>query len=129
MIQIRMNAFETNSSSTHTITLCSTDMYERWCNNDDVYFDSYKDELVTREQCDEKEFLRDEKIRKCLKDEPIEYVDDEERDEIEDCRYSDMRYLTVDDYEQRFEYEESYECKRNINGVDVVAFGYYGYDC
>ena len=30
MIQIRRNVFETNSSSTHSITLCSVEDYNAW---------------------------------------------------------------------------------------------------
>lgn len=30
MIQIRFNVFETNSSSVHTLTVCTKEQYEAW---------------------------------------------------------------------------------------------------
>lgn len=37
-IQIRRNVFETNSSSVHSITMCSKDDFEKWENNSNYYF-------------------------------------------------------------------------------------------
>lgn len=37
-IQIRRNVFETNSSSVHSITMCSKDDFEKWKNNSNYYF-------------------------------------------------------------------------------------------
>lgn len=46
MFSIRKNVFETNSSSTHSLCICTADEYERFRNGETMY-DSYNDELVT----------------------------------------------------------------------------------
>ena len=45
MIQIRENVFETNSSSTHSITMCSKEEYERW-KNGMLLYDEWGGKLV-----------------------------------------------------------------------------------
>ena len=46
MFSIRKNVFETNSSSTHSLCICTADEYEKFRDGETVY-DSYNDELVT----------------------------------------------------------------------------------
>ena len=46
MFSIRKNVFETNSSSTHSICICTADEYERFIDGETMY-DSYNEELVT----------------------------------------------------------------------------------
>lgn len=45
MRQFRCGVFETNSSSTHSIVICTQDDYEKFKNNKTM-FDSWKHELV-----------------------------------------------------------------------------------
>lgn len=40
MRQIRKNVFETNSSSTHSLTMCTKEEYDNW-KNGKLLFDSY----------------------------------------------------------------------------------------
>ena len=48
--QARKGIFETNSSSTHTLSLVNKEMWERFKNNNDVYFNIYENNsLVTKE--------------------------------------------------------------------------------
>ena len=44
-IQIRRNVFETNSSSVHSMTMCSDDEYKKW-ENGELLFHRWYDELV-----------------------------------------------------------------------------------
>lgn len=44
MKQIRRNVFETNSSSVHSITMCSLEDYEKWKRGELVY--DYRDECL-----------------------------------------------------------------------------------
>ena len=46
MIQIRRGVFETNSSSTHSITICTRDEYDKWKKGEFI-LDDYRDKLVT----------------------------------------------------------------------------------
>ena len=49
MIQIRQNIFETNSSSVHSITLCTEDEFQKW-KNGEILFDRDECRFVTPEQ-------------------------------------------------------------------------------
>lgn len=42
---VRRNTFETNSSSTHSITMCTKDDFKKWENGELVY-DKWNDELI-----------------------------------------------------------------------------------
>lgn len=43
---IRYGVFETNSSSTHSLCICTEDEYERW-KNGELLFDSYREEFTS----------------------------------------------------------------------------------
>lgn len=45
MIQIRQNIFETNSSSVHTLVICTEDEFKKF-NNDELCVDDWNDTLV-----------------------------------------------------------------------------------
>jgi len=51
MRKIRLRTFETNSSSTHTITMCSEDTYTKW-QNGDLYYNDYDEKFYTKEARD-----------------------------------------------------------------------------
>ena len=44
-IQVRRGIFETNSSSVHTLCICSSDDYNKW-KNGKLFYDLYNDALV-----------------------------------------------------------------------------------
>ena len=98
-IQIRSSLFETNSSSIHSLTMCSDSDYEKWKSGEYV-FDYYNDKLIP------------------LTDEIKKEVEDED----------DKRYLTYDDFfESEFiEYELFSKTFTTEQGELVHAFGYYG---
>ena len=98
-IQIRRSLFETNSSSIHSLTMCSDSDYEKWKSGEYV-FDYYNDKLIP------------------LTDEIKKEVEDED----------DKRYLTYDDFfESEFiEYELFSKTFTTEQGELVHAFGYYG---
>ena len=47
--QIRFGVFETNSSSCHTLCICTKEEFEKW-QNGELLFDYYKDKLVEKPQ-------------------------------------------------------------------------------
>lgn len=97
-ISVRKGVFETNSSSTHSLTFASDDEYEGWKNGTYI-LDYDKDKLV---------------LKNSVSDEDIE----------EDK----WRYKTYDDYFDDYDmesYDESYTTK---GGETVHAFGKYGYN-
>jgi len=108
---IRRGVFETNSSSTHSITMCSKEDYDKW-ENGEVLLDNWKDKFITIEEAIEE--LK--KGHKNLSDDEIKNMLDE--DDWYSCeRYFDSDYLET--------FEQTYTTK---NGETIVAFGKYGYD-
>ena len=100
MISVRRGVFETNSSSTHSITMCSENEYDKW-ENGELLLDRYDKVLMTKEECKK-------------------MCEEEGEDE---CRYISYEQFWNDmDYET---FEKSYTTKV---GEKVIAFGYYGYD-
>ena len=121
MISIRRNVFETNSSSTHSITMCSENEYDKW-KSGELLFDYWNDELITKEEYEKK--YNEEKKEYLTK-----YPNETEED-FEDYMEDDKRYYTFTEFWEYIEsdyetFEEKYETK---SGDKVVAFGYYGYN-
>ena len=147
-LQIRQGLFETNSSSTHTITIVDAEDFENW-EKDKVWYNTGEDDFLPIDKAIdanikilEHDFLEDgnklpesfkEKYRE-LKNFELAY--EETQDDFDfDFDYDDIRwewesfYLSReawrdsnDEYE---DYDESYTTK---HGDKVVAFGYYGYN-
>lgn len=97
--QIRRGVFETNSSSTHSLTMCTESDFEKWLNGELVW-SRWDDELVPITS----------KVR--------ESMDNNEREYLTYDQFNDWDYLDYETFEQRFE---------TPNNERVVAFGYYGY--
>ena len=128
MKQMRKNVFETNSSSTHSLTMCSATEYDLW-QSGKVYLNKnggynsnsiYKDkQFVTREEAID--ILTDSKYP------PSENLNTLDNEDLEEY-LRDEEIYTYDIYFDE-EYLETYE--RNYttaSGDTVVAFGKYGYD-
>lgn len=127
--QIRRGVFETNSSSVHSLTMCTSSDYDRWqegnlylfMGSGECYPDNNKPEtnhFYTREEA-----IEFEKIDKSV-GEDVNWTDEEEVNEIlHENEFYDYEYFWD-------EYGECYETfKKTIttpNGEEVVAFGYYG---
>lgn len=122
---IRQNTFETNSSSTHSLTICTAKQWEEF-KTTDKYLADWDGEL----------FLVDELIE-VMKKEAIEHPNWYEDIDLNN-RESCIEYLTEDDY---FTYEtwgsydkwsdwaEAYEEEFTTpSGDKMVAFGAYGYN-
>jgi hypothetical protein len=175
MKSIRENTFETNSSSTHSLSVVSKEDYEDFENGkklwnpetedisslDDIYKTVVEDgnELVSPE---EKWSTKEEKerIAELLKLVTKEVFDTNIANLLKKTdgtlnnkvwKNRDDLYLTDDEknifellnfifdsglYDEEGYYElvgnnynhETFKMDKNINGVDVVAFGHYGYD-
>ena len=119
--QIRKSVFETNSSSVHSLTMCSGDEWDRWV-NEEIYFDKVKQRFVGENQ-----FVL--KARKCQSYEEAWglSLSDRENEFYEDCYH---RYLTYDEFND-YSYisnDTFHESYITAKGETVIAFGYYGYD-
>lgn len=123
MIQVRNGVFETNSSSTHSLTMMMKSDYEKW-QNDELYlyngsgfgWDFCKPEkngLYTRDETIK--FIKNNRYYKNIEDNEIDY------EIIRDCDF-----ISWDD--EGNEYLESfYEEFVTPSGETIVAFGEYGY--
>jgi len=113
MKQTRRSVFETNSSSTHSLSICSSGDFRAW-KNEEVLFDSHEDTFVKREDA----------LAKIKKDNPKLVLGDREE---EGRVLHEIGILTYKQYFFESEYLERFQEQRNVGGVDVVAFGKYGY--
>lgn len=119
MIQVRNNVFETNSSSVHSICLCSKDKYERWVasrseiKKDSYLWDKYSEDLIP--------------IGEILSDIPMTF------EEAEEINFSCLpeRYYTSERYDEYMndQWFETYHTETTSpSGDEMVAFGYFGHD-
>ena len=127
MKTIRIGTFETNSSSTHSITMCMESDYEKW-KNGEMYWHRWNDELVSKEEV-EKEMakLREEFIA----DNPdFDENNEEWKEKLEQYINEDKMYYTYEEFNDYdyIEYETFVDTFETPQGEKVVSFGYYGSD-
>lgn len=119
--QVRHGVFETNSSSTHSLTMMMKNDYDRW-HTEQLYlyeggygwdFDKPdKNQLYTKDEA-----VKFTKMNKYYKDE----------DEIDDEILRDAGFISWDD--EGSEYLEGfYQEFTTPSGETIVAFGEYGYN-
>jgi hypothetical protein len=115
MKSIRIGVFETNSSSTHSLTICSKAEFEAW-QSGELVFAEYKKKFYTMAEVLEKE--KDNLAK--------DSVDVTDADELSDW-LKDNEYKLNGDYES--EYLESFKHHyTSESGDEIVIFGVYGID-
>ena len=117
MKTIRMGTFETNSSSTHSIAICTKEQYEKWTNGELYLNESYdKDNIL-----EGKEFITKDEAINFLKH--YDYINEED----EDLDYS-LREYDIHSYNSWGEdYEHDSHSFTTPSGDEMVAECYYGY--
>mgnify|MGYP007030224251 FL=1 len=148
IFQVRQGVFETNSSSTHTLTICSKEDYEDWERGDKFWLDNDWGKLqtnksfVTPEELAELTEKYNEKEQKRIDagDEYAKVLDidkvlnecrdyDSWKDSYWDTERSALEAYTMDDWYQRNGDLETYERTfTSPSGDEMVAFGAFGYD-
>ena len=117
MKQIRRSVFETNSSSTHSITMCMESEYDRW-EAGEFYWSRWDCKLVPVKTADKK-------ILNNIRASGEIYS----KDEIDNIRRNDYGFYTYDEFCNGYiRYEGYCETFLTPGGEKVVAFGYYGQD-
>lgn len=114
--QIRSGVFETNSSSVHSLTICSNEEYDKW-KKGEVLFSELDEKFATRE-----EIIEELKKNPWYSD--VNWDDEYKANNI-------LSNSDVKTYEKFFENEwfETFEQHYTTPGGDeVVAFGYYEHD-
>jgi hypothetical protein len=138
MKQIRRNVFETNSSSTHSITMCSQSQFDDW-KAGRVLFDYYKEAFVKAQKMTDadrenakNEYKKSYEGRSYYK--KWEDLSDDEVNQWYNKYYSENCYYDKDDLQTYEDYFESYDLESYIvpytseSGDKIVAFGKYGYN-
>ncbi len=120
--EVRRGVFETNSSSVHSLTMCSREEYKKWENGEVLYWEE-ENKFGTKE-----EIIEEMKKMKWHDGTPrYEKVNWENEDTVDDI-FSDEGIKTCEKYFEN-DWYETYEKKYTTqNGEEVVAFGYYGHD-
>ena len=127
MKQIRRGVFETNSSSTHSITMCMKEDYDKWVNGETYLnkgrgwcsYSKYKDkQFVTKKEAID--IITNNKYP------PKADLDTMDNDELMEC-FRENDIYSIENYDN--EYLEGFKSVFTTpNGDVVVAFGQYGYD-
>lgn len=100
MKQIRKNVFETNSSSTHSITMCMKSDYDKWVSGG-LAWDRWNDELVE------------------ITPEIKTSMENDEGDYLTYKQFNDYEYIAYEKFRTTF---------KTPNNEEVISFGYYGED-
>lgn len=144
---IREGVFETNSSSTHSITMCMKSDYEKW-KDGLLKFIPQEERFLTLEECEvyiREHILESKAVHdwnndtylyygKILKKEEFfteEYlatVTDEDISDWSDDACTDEKPLTHEEYRDCYDLEYYEDFFTTPSGEGVVAFGNYGYD-
>lgn len=133
MIQIRHNVFETNSSSTHSITMCLKSEYTEW-KKDKLYFvDCYsvENKFVTWEELIKLIKKPFSPIKMDVDDiEEIESNHNSGKDELVDDMLADYDVFTYSSWcdHKHPELERYSSTFTTPKGEEICAFGYYGED-
>lgn len=123
--QVRRGVFETNSSSVHSLTMCSKSEYDEF-EKGNMYIERRGSRIYSKEELVEKfKEMRDWRTKE-LKYNGVDWNNEEEFNRV----LEETDFVTGDKYwdivsEEYETFEESYTGK---NGESVVAFGYYGHD-
>lgn len=135
MLQVRQGVFETNSSSTRSITIAPQSDFDKWKNGEVYLNDGWWSDKIN-DPNKNKTFLTVDEAVNLVKAWKDVYGDDDD-DAVD---YDSMDILEKEEKIEAYEiytfeyyfskswletYEEHYTTE---HGDDVVAFGYYGYD-
>ena len=140
MIQIRSGVFETNSSSTHSLTMCTQEEFDKW-KRGEMWFDIDYERLIKREiaiELDEEaskayyisthpngcfyktwEELSEEQIEQWHKN----YLDAQRRK-----AEGSYEYQTYDQWCREYDLEKFEQHYTSPSGDKIVAFGKFGYN-
>ena len=149
---VRRGVFETNSSSTHSLTICSNEEYTKW-EDGELYwsygsfvempkkYGNYTDEQWIALLDKERYFMEEEE--RCYIYTSLDcWNRDKEYFDTKSEAYAAHKDLLIDmylyDFEELYsikifnevkeEYEQFWEKYITPSGEEIVAFGYYGYD-
>lgn len=133
MISVRQSVFETNSSSTHSVTVCNESDYERWKRGETLYA-SYENRFVEHLPLspeEQQKAQQDYKAKSNMFWKPWDVLTKEEQNKWYQHWSAVYKYHgnyeTFDEYHQHdlHYFSESFISQ---SGDKIVVFGRYGYD-
>ena len=133
MKQIRHGVFETNSSSTHSITMCTKAEYDAWISGEAYYTE---DPWMLADKYSGKDFLTKDEVIDAIVNAKHNYGCTYTREELETMSEDEFEE-TIEEYEvcsyreywDRYNYLNGYHSTYTTPaGEEIVAFGRYGYD-
>ena len=125
MRQIRRNVFETNSSSTHSLTICSKSEYERW--GKDLWFDMDDDEFIPAGWTGDDI----ENVKQYYEERNGEGTWEGLNQEEQDTELTEYYWSICKDESEwldKRELETFYTEYTSPSGDEIVIFGRYGYE-
>lgn len=126
--QIRKGVFETNSSSTHSLTMCLKSDYDKWANGELLLYTGWGYGYPKDHQPKENHFYTKEQViefEKTSNYPPSDDMDWDSEEAEEHLRERD--WCTYENYDS--DYLEWFEDTFTTpSGETVVAFGQYGYE-
>lgn len=126
--QIRRNVFETNSSSTHTLTICSKSDFEKW-KRGELLLDEWSNKFIDVEEVSEKDLESYyNSIKKPYYKNYEDLYDDERKSIKNEYMNKEVSGTTYDDWRDDGYLETYSQDYKTENGDEVVAFGKYGYN-
>ena len=133
--KIRRSVFETNSSSTHSLTICSEDEFEAW-KRGELLFKRWEEKFVKPTQLSDNDKRDAEEEYGYTKDDYWKDWDDLSSEEKEKwyAKYAtthnlkDYNTKTYDEYMRNGDLETFVQRYTSKSGDKIVAFGEYGYD-
>lgn len=140
MRQVRRMTFETNSSSIHSLTMCSQETFDKWCNEEILYCDWKEDFIEARKLTDTDYKQAGEQYTSSMGKyyKSWDELTDDERKEYTTCfvrRNIKKNYSHFDEYLTRSEWLQEHSNLETFtqhytskSGDKIVAFGYYGYE-
>lgn len=120
--QIRHGVFETNSSSVHSLTMCTDEEFTKW-ENGEVLFWKYRDKFGTRDEII-KELKSDTTYDGRLSYPDINWDDPNRVRDI----FKDECIQTFEEFFDDEWFETFSTTYTTPGGEEIVAFGYYGHD-
>ena len=133
MKQIRNGVFETNSSSTHSITMCTKAEYDAWINGE-MY--CIEDAWMLSNKYLNKDFLTKEEVIDGIVNATYSYGHKYTKEELEAMNAEEFEeaieeyeVYTYGNYWDRYDYLEGFHSTYTTPaGEEIVAFGRYGFD-
>lgn len=125
MRTIRRCTFETNSSSTHSMTMCSDEEFNKLVSGE-LYIETWSGEIRSKEDYEKEQAELRERFEE-YNPKPTGNIQDWE-EELEDYLRCESEITTFEDYVED-EYLEYYQKPYTTpNGEKIWAFGKYGYN-